>query len=276
MEGLARLQKLDRRWIYLILVVLISWPLFKPIGLPLRVSPMVKESYEFVESLPPGSVVVWSVDSGVAVYGEQFPQARVTLEHLAKKPGLKIIIVHFWEQGPLFFNALSSLLEKSGKKYGEDWVDLGYIPGGEPAMAAFADDIYKTVPTDVRGTPVETLPLMKQVKNAKDIKLWITISAGTPGIPEYARQIQSRYKVPFIAGVLSQFATIYMPYMNSKQLVGMLGGLRAAAEYEKLLGTSGIAVKAVDALSNAHLVIIAFVLLANIVYLAQRSQLGER
>lgn len=273
MEVLNRLQKLDRRWIYLVLLVLISWPLFKPIGLPLRVSPLVKQSYEFVENLPPGSIVAWSVDSGVAVYGEQFPQARVTLEHLAKKPDLKIIVVHFWEQGPLFFNSLVNILEKSGKKYGEDWVDLGYIPGGEAAMAAFADDIHKTVPTDARGTPLSEIPLMKKVNTAKDIKLWITISAGTPGIPEYARQIQSRYNVPIIAGVLSQFATIYMPYVNSKQLVGMLGGLRAAAEYEKLLGTTGIAGKAVDALSNAHLVIIAFVLLANGVYLAQRKKI---
>ena len=30
-----------------------------------------------------------------------------------------------------------------GKVYGVDWIDLGYIPGSEPAMRAFGDDMAK-------------------------------------------------------------------------------------------------------------------------------------
>ena len=271
MSTLDRLRKMDRRYIYLILLIAIVWPLFAPIGFPLQVTPLVRQAYQFVESLPAGSVVAWSVDAGVAVLGEQFPQAKITFEHLIKRKNLKIIIVHFWEQGPLFMPSLMPKIEASGMKYGVDWVDLGYIPGGEAAMAAFADDIHRTVPTDVRGNKLSSLPLMQNVKTAKDIKLWITTSAGTPGVPEYARQVQSRYGTPIIAGVLSQFATIYMPYINSKQLVGLLGGLRAAAEYEKLMGASGGATRAMDALSNAHIVVITFVIMANVLYFSGKK-----
>lgn len=269
-------RNMDRRVIYLLLLLVLSFPLFRPVGIPLVTSALSKKSFDYIEKLPPGSVVAFATDTGVASQGEQMPQASVLFRQITRRKDLKIVLITFWEQGTIYLNAL---MEEAGhlkdREYGKDWVDLGFIPGGEAAMAAVADDIHRAIPTDARGNKTSDLQLMKSVKTAKDINLLITISAGTPGVPEYARQWQSRHGTPIIAGVLSQFATIYMPYVDSKQLVGLLGGLRSAAEFEQLLGIAGTAGRSMDALSLAHIMVVIFVCLANISYFAlKREQKG--
>lgn len=48
---------LDVRWIYIIMLVVIIVPLFKPLGLPMSVSPEAKAYAETIDALPAGSVV---------------------------------------------------------------------------------------------------------------------------------------------------------------------------------------------------------------------------
>ena len=46
----------------------------------------------------------------------------------------------------------------------------------------------------------------------------------------------------------------------------MLAGMPGAAEYEKLIGTPGIAIQGMAAQSFAHLVIVLFIVLGNLAY----------
>jgi len=68
-------------------------------------------------------------------------------------------------------------------------------------------------------------------------------------------------------------APTMLPYVNEQQqLVGLLGGLKGAAEYELLINKPGFATKGMDAQSVAHLIIILFILIGNIGYFATRKQ----
>jgi len=58
-----------------------------------------------------------------------------------------------------------------GAEYGEDYVYLGYIAGGETAIAALANDIKGVIAVDYYGTSIDQLPLMKYIGNANDIQL---------------------------------------------------------------------------------------------------------
>ena len=72
-----------------------------------------------------------------------------------------------------------------------------------------------------------------------------------------------------IAGLVADYA----PYIQSKWLIGMIPGLRGAAAMslsDMLRGTAGL-----DAQSVAHLMILIFVLVGNIVYFAERSREKE-
>ena len=58
------------------------------------------------------------------------------------------------------------------------------------------------------------------------------------------------------------------PRLDSGQLVGMLTGMRGAAEYEELIGAPGFALTAMAGQSFAHVFILALILLANLPILA--------
>ncbi|MGE5653071.1 MAG: hypothetical protein ACM3ZQ_02220 [Bacillota bacterium] len=273
MSLLKRLQTLDRRVIYVVLLIFVAWPILAPFKLPLGVSRETKAVYDYIAALKEGDVVALSFDYAATGYSEMHPQAVAVMEHLMAKPGLKILNLAFWEQGPMFAKEILDKIDTHGKKYGEDFVNLGYIPGGETAMSAFAADIQKAFPKDYTGKNTSDLPMMAKIKTAKDIKLLITIAAGSPGVPEFVRQVQGPYGTKFAAGLTAISVPITMPYMNSGQMVGLMGGLRGAAEYEVLNSKPSSGVVAMDAMSASHLVMIFFILLGNVAYfLEKRAQ----
>ena len=56
------------------------------------------------------------------------------------------------------------------------------------------------------------------------------------------------------------------PFLQSKQLIGLLGGLKGAAEYEALVKKKANAVSGMRPQSVVHVIIILFVIFGNIVY----------
>ena len=62
------------------------------------------------------------------------------------------------------------------------------------------------------------------------------------------------------------------PYLQTKQLIGLMPGLLGAAEYEKLIekpakGTEGMSIQ-----SFAHLLVVGLVILGNIAFFIQRRR----
>jgi hypothetical protein len=98
------------------------------------------------------------------------------------------------------------------------------------------------------------------------------VSAGYPGTKEWVQQVQSRFDVPIGAGVTAVSAPEFYPYVQANQLIGLLGGLAGAAEYEALIEFTGKATKGMDAQSLGHVVIVVFIVLGNLVHLARRRE----
>ena len=97
-------------------------------------------------------------------------------------------------------------------------------------------------------------------------------------------QVHSQIGTPIIIGPTAVAAPKYYAYLNAGQLVGMLGGMKGAAEYEKLLAarypdmarfyqsTRGFtATKGMDGQTVIHAVIILFILIGNVAYLSRRA-----
>ena len=62
-EKLQKFFKIDRRWIFLVLAVVLFIPIMKPIGLPNKtISRDTRRAYDFMEKLPAGSFVLFSLD----------------------------------------------------------------------------------------------------------------------------------------------------------------------------------------------------------------------
>jgi hypothetical protein len=65
-------------------------------------------------------------------------------------------------------------------------------------------------------------------------------------------------------------ATSFYPFLSAGQMVGLLGGLKGAAEYEMLIDKPGMGQRGMDAQSVCHLVIILLVIAGNVGYFMRK------
>jgi hypothetical protein len=269
-----RIEALDRRWIFLAVGILVLLPLLFPLKLPIAVSGPANHYYEAVEKVPAGSTVVLSGDFDPASAPELMPMLNSSVRHLFRK-NCKIIALELWPGGPpLVDGVLHKLGDSMGKKYGVDYVNLGYKSGNEVVMLAFGSSFSRTFPNDYSGTPVTRLPLMQEADNFDGVKLLVNISAGYPGTKEWVQQAQGRYHIRMVSGSTAVQAPELYPYLQSGQVLGLLGGMAGAAEYEKTTGVLGPATKGMDAQSSAHVFIMLLILLGNAIYFARRGAKG--
>ena len=207
---------------------------------------------------------------------ELFPMTISTLHHLwtdIPAKNLKVVVIGFWIQAPLVFDILLDVMGDIdsiyGIEYGVDWIELGWIPGSETGMSAFANDIWGQTPRDyLEDRPLSEFPIMENIRVAEDIDLVISIETGTPGLPEWLRQWNDPYGVPFIVGCIGVSVPGMAPYLASGQLSALMPGLTASGEYEILIGRPGLAVAGLDAVSMSHLLVVCLVLIGNIAYFA--------
>jgi hypothetical protein len=158
------------------------------------------------------------------------------------------------------------------KEYGVDFVNFGYRPGGAVFLVNLGRDIHDVCRQDVYGTAVEELPMMADIRAANDIGLVITMSMGIPGSDQWIWYYHARYRGNLATAQTAIGAPRYYQYLQTGQLVGLIGGMKGAAEYEVLVDTPGLAIVGMDSQSIAHLLIIAFVILGNIIYWAEKRK----
>jgi hypothetical protein len=266
------LAKLDRRWLYLVMAAVLVVPFLAEIVFPIVPSDSAKNIYNAIDALPDGSVILVSADYDPGSEAELYPMNLAIFEQLGKKD-LKLIITQLWPQaGPLVKKCLDTVYVKHGKVEGVDFVNLGYKPGGAILISKCNESILSAFPEDVNGTPVSEIPVLKGIKNTRDIDFFMILSAGTPGIREWLEQCQSKIGKPMASGMTAVSAPDFFQYENSGQLVGLLGGLRGAADYETLVKKPGRGVLGMGPQSFGHLLIITFIVIGNVGYLISRRK----
>lgn len=266
---MERLLKIDKKIIYLLLIVLLILPRFMPLNIPLSISSNTQSVYDYIEALPEGSKILLALDLAVTSRAELSGQIFAIAEHCVVK-NHKIYMLSLWDAGPMFGEQVVAAFPQL--TYGEDIVNLGYSAGGETAVAFIASNILNAYPVDYRGNKTVDIPMMKDVGGINTMDFIYCFGAGSPGPREWIRQVVTNYKTPFAAGVLTTSAAEYAPYVQAKQMIGVLGGLRGGAEYELLIGKPGVSVAKMDSESIGHLYIIALIVIGNIGYFATKKK----
>jgi len=259
-------KQIDRRYIYLILLVGIIVPLLVPLGFVSEVSDLSKQVYDLVESTPESSVVMISFDYEPSTATELQPMSKSIIEHAWRK-NQRIVVLALWPQGVQMAEmAFADVLKKfPGKQYGKDYVNLGYKTGGMVTIQAMGRNLREVFPNDYKGTPLDNLELMTGVKNFNQVGYMMSMSSGDPGLKQYVMAAHDIFKAKVSGGTTAVSAPGFIPYVNDqKQLYGLLGGLKGAAEYEAMIGVKGTATSGMDAQSVAHMIIIIFIILGNI------------
>jgi hypothetical protein len=273
LSAVERIKNLDRRIIFLAVAIAVILPLFFPLRLTVEITPPVKELYDVVEGLPARSVVLISIDYDPSGAPELDP-ATLSLMRQCFSRNLRVFVMGLWATGvPLGMRALETVaVDEYGKKYGVDFVDFGYIPGGAIALVNLGRDVHDVCRKDVYGTPVGEIPMMKDVRTAADFGLVVSMSMGIPGSDQWIWYYHARYRGKLATAQTAIGAPKYYQYLQTGQLVGLIGGMKGAAEYERLVNSYGLATIGMDSQSSAHMLIIAFVVLGNIIYWLEKRR----
>jgi hypothetical protein len=273
MSWIRTLETLDRRWLFLVMGLLVAGPLIFPAGLPLKVSQPVRSFNDTIDKLPNGSTILMSCDYDPSARPELVPMTKTAFRHLLSKD-CKVVVTVLWNAGPGLVEATLNEVaaEFPTKVYGVDWVNLGYKAGDDAVMVLMGQGIKNAFPRDYRGNPTSGIPVLRNVRDYSSFPLLVNISAGFPGTKEWVQQVNSRFHLPMVSGCTAVSAPEYYPYLQSGQLQGLLGGMAGAAEYEKARNEKGSATKGMDAQSLAHIFVAICIVLGNVVQRMKRRE----
>jgi len=264
-----KLQSIPREAIFLLVLLSLVLPLLHPLLLPITVANWTKASFAQVQNLKAGDVVFVGFEPHPVTFPEQGIAAQSIIYHVFHKP-VKIVFFSIYPTGQMYYE---STIKRSSvpadKKYGVDYVYLGYIAGGEVAAAGIADDIHKTVTVDYYKTPLDELPMMKDINGAKDGKLLI-FCAYEDTRYMYIRQWAGKYGIAAITTDQTGHITEDMVYYTNNILKGIVCGSRGGAEYDLLVGRATLTIAQMDSQSAYHILALILIVIGNVGYFLEK------
>jgi len=283
------LKNLDKRWIFLMMFLAVVIPIYV-IGITGKTFPEVPtilsiSTFQAVEDLDEGDPVLLAFDFDPASEGELGPMSTAFVRHCAERK-LKMYFIALWPVGTqMIDDAIAKVIKADFPhlKYGEDYVNIGFKPGYEGVIKVIVTDLRELYTTDDKGTNIDEVPMMAGIHNVQDFNLVINVSAGYPGTKEWVLYAATPYpdKIKIVAGCTGVQAPLLYPYIP-EQLSGLLGAIKGAAEYEKLVidkyGGEDPDPKYLEAKRRmgpqlvAHILIILLIIMANIIYVMEKKR----
>jgi hypothetical protein len=261
--------KMEKYMPYIIIgIMYIFWayPVISPFLVPIPIGEKATRVYEFTENIPQGSYILMSNEySAVSLpLFEGFAQAFLR-EVWAKD--CKVVFVGFGEQSPMMYQLVKKnfITEFNKHEYGVDYIHLGFIPGGESAVAAFCANIRGTVSTDFdRNQPIDSYPIMQGINEVTDF--YCVIDSTSEGTLQegFIRQISFPYEVPLI--IVTSGGSQLEPYYPDNIQGLMYPMPQTGAEFESLVGIAGPSIAQIAILFAGSLYIILCIILGTLNY----------
>lgn len=286
MDIFEKLMQLDRRWVFLFLIIACVITYAIPFQIPILVEPEVEKIFTFIDTLPEGSTIMVPIDYDPGSLAELHPMTYAIVEQCWRRK-VKVLFSSLSQNSPGMADQAirdisdSLMIEKeyNGVVYppreivnGVDYCFLGYKPYPAIVILGMGQNFRLPFPTDYYGTPLDSLPMMKNIQNYDDVACVVDIS-GTNSTDYWISYGQGRYGFPLAIGVTGVSTAQYYPFYGSGQIFGIMGGMLGAAQYEELADNPGPAKDGMRVQLFAHIIIIAFIVLGNVGYFVSRRKL---
>lgn len=266
------MDQLDRRWIYLMVALAVLVPFIFPTNFPISISPEARSLYDTVEALEDGSNVMLVFDYYPSTIAECEPMTIAALHHLFRKNCKVVTLSNIPLGGPSMAERVTRMMAvEYNKEYGVDFVNLGYKANYVAVLSGMGKSIESIFPTDNSGKPLSEIPMMDSIKSYAEIDFIFEVADNSTA-NYWVSIVNAQYGVPMGCGTTAVSAPQYFAFVASGQFVGLLGGMKGAAEYEIMVGHEGSAVTGMGAQSLVHLLIIGLVLLGNLGFFITRRE----
>jgi hypothetical protein len=266
-------REVERRVIFLFIFLAVAAPILFPITFQEHATAIVQRLFDGIENLPSGSTVLISFDFDPAMAPEVQPMANALTRHCLEK-GHRVVFMCLWATGQSLLMATMDNIVRTefpDKVDGVDYVNVGFKAGNEGVLNVIKSDFKKMFPTDVNGVPLDSTQIFHDIRSCQDFDLILALGGGKPGPKEWVLFVGDPLNVPVGIAVAAVVAPQLYPYYP-RQVIGILGGIKGAAEYESELARRyprfadldkpGLRMMGPQTL--AHVVIMTFIVIGNI------------
>jgi hypothetical protein len=200
---------------------------------------------QVAQSIPENAPVLVVFDYEPARAGEIEAAAVPMFDQMLLSRHPRLTFVSTNETGAVLAERFISSGYLADHKYqsGVQYLNLGYLPGGQMGIRAFAENPGKTAQYTVpqssnllnfAPTLAWTLPPLEGVTSLSQFAAWILITDNADSARVWIEQTGSaRETVPFVVISSAQAAPMIQPYYASKQISGLVSGLYGGALFEQ-------------------------------------------
>jgi len=238
------------RWVIaLALLLAVALPSFQGgptfrLPSPLRVNALTT----LVSGLPLERPVLVVFDYEPGFAGEMEAVAGALLEQMMER-GLRIATVSTRPTGPpLAERLLSQIGASHGYANAQDYVHLGYLPGGAAAVRNFAQNLRQAIPKGfLLPQDYETAwdsPVLGRIERLSDFGAVVVVAAGTEIARTWVEQASLQLgETPLIMVLSAGAEPLMRPYYEAlrPQVDAVLSGIPSAVAYEEANGMPGAA-----------------------------------
>lgn len=237
MNFFERIQALDRRYIYIVVALAIIIPLMIPYNSDNVTTPPTENLYQMIDSFSgrEDRAILMSFRHDASTMPELYPMEIAILRHCFERNVKVFMLTDLPSAGPIIDFAINTVKEEFPDiKSGVDYCNFGYKPQLFAMVIGMGDNIANTMNTDAEGRKLENLPIMNGINNYTEMNLVVEFSGSVAGATWYT-YARPKFGLNVAVGVTAVMAADLYPFLQSGQLIGMLSGLKGAAEYEKLV-----------------------------------------
>jgi hypothetical protein len=203
-------------------------------------TPILQDTFDLLNALPDSALALVAFDYSPAAAGELDPIARTLVRHLMER-NARIVAVSTVPTGPALAERLLQDLAETQYRAGDNYLNLGYVPGGAAGLQAFASTPWKLVegsPYSGGRSPAAGAPAATGLGNSlQGVELILVLTAERNDLVAWLEQVGQLpgMNARIVAGVSAGLESWAQPYFyrQPKQLSGLVSGVPAAALYDQ-------------------------------------------
>ncbi|MBW2278542.1 MAG: hypothetical protein JRF63_13695, partial [Deltaproteobacteria bacterium] len=169
-EVISGISRLDRRWIFGAIALAVLVPLVLPIAF--RATPSehtVRFEEQLDKALAADKPIMVAVDFGPQTMAEMEPVLMAVLHRIFQADKPAVFLTFLPEAASPLRAYLAKMEQHYDLTYGEDYVFLGYGTAFAYTIYGMGTSIGDYFHTDDRGTPLDEMPLTRELENYEDV-----------------------------------------------------------------------------------------------------------
>ncbi len=266
------------RW--LIAIMLITVVLYS-IGMGIQFMPVpttmpdeTQAVYNAIDHLTSDSVILIAYDYEPAYTGEIETASMAAITHiLAKGAGIATLSTNptgsALARHSLDRALLLSKYPVSDFFHGEKYADMGYLAGGPTALLGFAQNPKNAIAYDIDLNNPWVRPPLNGIDSLSDFSLILVLTDNADTGRAWIEQVKTRLtNVPLAMIVSTQATPMLKPYLDSKQIDGLVSGIIGGIAYERARNAAGVGQYYWNAFSNGLFLVVILILAGGIYYSA--------